>query len=181
MLLENIQLEPDEEVLLLVRRHWFYLVLHCVPPLLAALIPALCVLLLASVPQLYTEFISLFIPHILFLYCVWLLAIWMMLASVWTDYYLDMWCVTSRRIVKIDQVALFRRKTGSFRLERMQDVNVEVRGILATLLGYGTVHVQTASADLEEFKADFLPNPESIKATILKAGDGVLDTVRESQ
>jgi hypothetical protein len=89
---------------------------------------------------------------------------WMILASLWTDYYLDIWCITNKRIIKVDQVALFRRKTGSFRLERMQDVNVEVN-----------VHVQTASADVEEFKASFLPKPQEVKSVILAACDKLLE------
>jgi uncharacterized membrane protein YdbT with pleckstrin-like domain len=119
-----------------------------------------------------------FVPYVLFLYSLWLLCIWMILTSIWTDYYLDIWCLTNKRIIKIDQAGLFRRKTGSFRLERMQDVNVEINGIIATLLDYGSVHVQTASADMEEFKAFFLPNPQEIKSTILRAGDELMQTTR---
>jgi hypothetical protein len=57
----------------------------------------------------------------------------------------------------------------------MQDVNVEVNGIIATLLDYGTVHVQTASADVEEFKASFLPKPQEVKSVILAACDKLLE------
>jgi uncharacterized membrane protein YdbT with pleckstrin-like domain len=102
----------------------------------------------------------------------------MLLAMIWTDYYLNVWCVTNKRIVNVHQIGLFRRKIGSFRLERMQDVNVEINGVLATLLDYGTIHVQTASADMEEFKASFLPRPQEIKSVILGAGDKLIDRER---
>ncbi|MFM2381864.1 MAG: hypothetical protein RLZZ76_631 [Candidatus Parcubacteria bacterium] len=176
MIFEKIQLETDEVVLRVVRRHWFYICMHVLPLLLATVTPLLLVLFGASyIPQTLLEMTKQFIPHLLFLYTAWILGIWMTLASLWTDYYLDIWCITNKRIIKIDQVALFRRRTGSFRLERMQDVNVEVNGIIATLLDYGSVHVQTASADLEEFKAVFLPKPQEIKSIILEAGDKLME------
>jgi hypothetical protein len=175
MIFEKIQLEADEVVLRVVRRHWFYIVVNVLPLVLALALPLILLFFGASyIPDALASFATNFIPHLMFLYTAWVLGIWMTLASLWTDYYLDIWCITNKRIIKIDQVALFRRKTGSFRLERMQDVNVEVNGILATLLDYGSVHVQTASADLEEFKAIFLPKPQEIKSIILEAGDALM-------
>lgn len=175
MFFEKIKLEDDEVILTMLRRHWFYLFVHSVPVILVAIVPPIIMyvssLLFAESVQLMT---SAFIPYMLFLYALLLLCIWMILASIWTNYYLDIWCVTNKRIIKVDQAGLFRRKMGSFRLERMQDVNVEINGIIATLLNYGSVHVQTASAELEEFKASFLPNPQGIKSIILSAADELL-------
>lgn len=176
MIFEKITLEVDEEILRSVRRHWFYLVVTGLPLLFLAIAPFIFVTLSLEFFYEFTlRVIGPFVFQSIFMYASWLLCIFMILTAVWTDYYLDIWCITNKRIIKIDQVALFRRKTGSFRLERMQDVNVEVNGILATLLDYGTVHVQTASADLEEFKAIFLPNPQEIKSIILEAGDRLME------
>jgi hypothetical protein len=176
MIFEKIQLESDEEVLRVVRCHWFYIGMHAFSLIIFSLLPIAFVYFVADkVPQELGETVRFYIPHLLFLYTAWLLVMWMILASLWTDYYLDIWCITNKRIIKVDQVALFRRKTGSFRLERMQDVNVEVNGIIATLLDYGTVHVQTASADVEEFKASFLPKPQEVKSVILAACDKLLE------
>jgi uncharacterized membrane protein YdbT with pleckstrin-like domain len=175
MVFEKITLETDEVILTTVRRHWFYLCIYALPLVFLAVVPPLfylvCTILFSEITSQVT---GLYTPQVLFLYSLWLLCLTMVLTSVWTDYYLDIWSVTNKRIIKIDQAGLFRRKTGSFRLERMQDVNVEVNGIIATLLDYGTVHVQTASADLEEFKALYLPNPQNVKSIILEAGDTLM-------
>lgn len=176
MIFEKIQLEEDEEIISIIRRHWFFLCIQALPMLLIALLPLLLgIVALAVFNQILAPLFGLFLPQILFLYACWILCIWMLLATVWTDYYLDIWCITNKRIIKIDQEGLFRRKTGSFRLERMQDVQVEINGIIATLLDYGSVHVQTASAELDEFKAIFLPKPQEIKSLILQAGDKLLE------
>jgi hypothetical protein len=175
MKFEQIELETDERIVTIVRRHWFYLFIQSVPLVCVALLPLLFFFFIQQFDAFLSSLKTLHLQG-LYLYCVWLLGVWLILVSLWTDFYLDIWCVTNKRIVKIDQVALFRRKTGSFRLERMQDVNVEINGILATLLSYGTIHVQTASADLEEFKASYLPNPQAIKAVILESADQLLST-----
>jgi uncharacterized membrane protein YdbT with pleckstrin-like domain len=182
MIFEKIQLEADEEIVSMVRRHWFFLCMQGVPLLFLAILPPLCGFFIAILfPELYAHVPSSATPFVLFFYALWILVIWMILTTIWTDYYLDIWCITNKRIIKIDQVGLFRRKTGSFRLERMQDVNVEIDGLIATLLDYGTVHVQTASADMEEFKATFLPKPQEIKSTILRAGDVLMERATVDQ
>lgn len=109
--------------------------------------------------------------HYIFFSAWWLLLQWLALAYVWTDYYLDIWVVTNKRIISIEQHGLFRREIGSFRLERLQDMQVKINGLIATFLDFGTVEAETASGSSEEFKADFLPKPREIKALILKAAD----------
>ena len=109
--------------------------------------------------------------QISYLYAVWLLFLWFGMFSVWTNYYLDILIITDRRLILINQKGFFRRNVGSFRLERMQDINVEINGLIATLLDYGTIHVETAGHGDEEFRATDLPKPREIKAEILRAGD----------
>ncbi len=174
MIFEKIQLEEDEEILSIIRRHWFFVFSQCA---------SICVLIVLPIagysaskifaPASILKAINLYTLHFIFLYTLWLLVTWMMLASIWTNYYLDIWCITNRRIIKIDQIALFRRKTGSFRLEKLQDVTVEIDGILATFLDYGTLRAQTASEEIDEFRETFLPKPQEIKALILKASDAL--------
>ena len=175
MIFEKIQLEADEEIIQAVRRHWFYIFKQCVFVVLLVILPLCGFLLISFFASDVASFkIHEYLPYVIFLYSFWILINWMVLATIWTDYYLDIWCITNRRVIKIDQIALFNRKTGSFRLERIQDINVEVKGIIETLLDYGTIHVQTASEDAEEFKANYLPKPQEIKATILKASDALM-------
>ncbi len=72
----------------------------------------------------------------------------------------------------MDQRGLFFRNTGSFRLERLQDINVSIRGILATFLKFGDLQAETASND-REFIARGIPNPQELKSLILEAADKI--------
>lgn len=177
MIFEKIQLETDEEILSIIRRHWFFVFSQCASIFVLMVLPLFGYMVVKFfAPVSLFRLLDLYTVHSIFLYTLWLLINWMMLASIWTNYYLDVWCITNRRIIKIDQIALFRRKTGSFRLEKLQDVTVEVNGILATFLDYGTLRAQTASEEIDEFRETYLPKPQEIKAQILLAVDSLTHT-----
>lgn len=174
---ERIQLDTDERILLVVRKHWFILLRESIVPILLFVIPvglyfltdfwvekaAYVDRLVGSVPQKGAL--------ILFFICLWGLVNWMMLFLIWTDYYLDMWTITNRRIIAIDQRGLFRRAVASFRYERLQDINIEINGFIATMLDFGSLHAQTASAYRDAFEIIGVPNPRAIKALILRTAD----------
>ena len=75
----------------------------------------------------------------------------------------------------MEQHGFFRREIASFRLERLQDVTTEVRGIVATFLKYGDVHVQTAGTD-REFVFKYAANPKEVKEKILTEHDRIIDS-----
>lgn len=174
MLFEKIKLEDDEQVLLIVRRHWFVFFSRIIGVVGTALLPFLAYTFVASfslTKQFVVPITHTYSNELLFCAALWLLMHWMTLAYLWTDQYLDLWVVTDRRIVSIDQRRLFTRSIGSFRLERLQDMNVEIPGFLATIFNYGNIEAQTASGSEEEFQVSGLPDPRDIKALILEAAD----------
>jgi len=171
MLTEKIQLESDEIILIHVRKHWFMLFTQVFGIFFAAIFPIIIYFVIShlNLPAAIIDFIKW--QLVTGLYAFWLLILWIALFSIWTNYYLDVWTVTNKRVVAIDQLGLFRRKTSSFRLERLQDITVEVNGILATFLDYGSIRAQTAGADSIEFIALGLPHPREFKSLILRAAD----------
>jgi uncharacterized membrane protein YdbT with pleckstrin-like domain len=83
-----------------------------------------------------------------------------------TDYYLDVWIITTERIVAIDQRGLFKRSIASVRLERLQNLDVTINGIIATMLDFGTLRVESAAHD-HDFVIRGIPSPREIKSLIL--------------
>jgi len=175
MLFEKIQLEGDEEILSTLRAHWFILFAQGLSVLFLAFLPLVgwYIVLMADSSGFSTLSVSLssYTGYFFMFYSIWLLLQVMAFAYMWTNYRLDVWIITSKRIIAIDQVRLFDREIGSFRLERLQDVNIEISGIIATFLDYGLVEAQTASGSADEFIFRNLPNPREVKATILAAAD----------
>lgn len=169
MLFEKIQLEEDEKVATIVRKHWFNIFERSVGAILAALAPVLLfgALNVFGIDLQLSEYSSL----VIFFYSLWVLICWMFVAYAWTDHYLDVWAITDRRIIKIDQSGFFNRQIGSFRLEKLQDMNVEVKGVVQTFLDFGTIEAQTASGSEEEFQGSYVPKPREIKSLILRSAD----------
>lgn len=180
MLTEKIKLEDDEFIVEQIRKHWFVLFEHFFGLVVAALFPLALMLIITSV-ELFAPLrasLSMSTPHIVFFYAAWLMLISFACFSIWTNYYLDVWTITNKRLIIVDQQGLFKRSTGSFRLERLQNIHVEVNGFIATFLNFGRIHAQTAGEHEEHFNfvATGLPDPQGIKSRIFENADKLLHT-----
>lgn len=180
MLYDKIQLESDEKILVKARRHWFILFSQLLGFFIAACAPFLIFLIAdrTLIETSLTFLLSDYLPQIGYLYAVWLLFLWIGAFGVLTNHYLDILAVTNRRVILINQKGLWRRSTGSFRLERLQDVHVEVHGIIATLLNFGSLDAETAGTDKEEFNAHGLPRPRELRSIITTATDDLIKEYR---
>lgn len=102
----------------------------------------------------------------LFLENLFFILTWIVSFLVWIDYYFDIWIVTDRRIVNIEQKGLFSRRISELELEKIQDITTDVRGVIPTFLNYGDLLVQTA-AEQEKFLFHNIPDPYSVKDLIM--------------
>lgn len=157
----------DEKELFVVRRHWFIFLAEAISMVFAAIFPLLCVLILPvfGYGQLLAG-ISSFVWYLLFIaYTVWIFVLWILLFIMWTNYYLDMLILTDKKVIRVEQNALFSREMSSFRLDRLQDITVEVNGLIATILNFGTIYIQTAG-EMEEFVMHGVAHPYDVKNKI---------------
>lgn len=179
-LAEQLKLDTDEIILKQVRKHWFVLLAQTAGVIILAVVPIpLAVIGLSGtelLPGLALDPRELYGPAIFFL-TAWLLVMWMTLFGIWTDYYLDNWIVTTRRVIAIDQQGFFRRKVASFRLERLQNVTIDIHGIIATFLNFGHITAETAG-NTEAFVIRGIPDPRGVKALIQEHADEVIGSGR---
>lgn len=66
----------------------------------------------------------------------------------WIAWYYSVFIVTDQRLIQITQKGLFNRSVVDLGLNKIQSTNYEVRGLQATLLGFGTIAIQTYMGDL---------------------------------
>jgi len=183
MLFEKIQLEPGEETLKVVRKHWFVLVVSLFGTFVMLFLPFFILFILTLFPDLLTPLhISLahYTKIITFCVATWSVLCLMAGFMTWTHYYLDLWIITDRRIIFVDQIHFFNRSVSIFRLERLQDLEFSVKGIIPTLLNFGTISAQTASALEGSFKSNGLPDPRSLQAIIQQAMDKRLAAIHHN-
>lgn len=159
-----IDLDPNENVILKVRRHKLALILEStflvifivLPPAVYYLINIFGYLVQAGGDQF-----SLF----LFAYSAVLLFGWIIFFKIWTDYYLDVLIVTDKRLIDIEQKGFFKRDVATLRLDKIQDIRVNVSGVLATFLDFGEISIQTAG-ESKEFIMRYVPEPSKVKGVI---------------
>ncbi len=177
MLLENLDLEPGEDILTVVRKHWFILASELLGVGAGALFPIIALNAFFGISGAYgilTIDPSAYTPEITFLTTLWLLFSVFSGFVIWTHYFLDLWIVTDRRIISVEQVHFFNRNVAIFRLERLQDIEFKIKGLIQTFFNYGTISAQTAGHMEANFTSSGMPNPDQLQATIQKAMDARL-------
>lgn len=163
-----IKLEDSEKIVLEGRKHWFIAFTHIFGFFVSIIVPFVLLFILRTwifeKGGFVLESDKLF--HMVIFFCfVWALFMWMLLFVNLTNYYLDVWHVTSDRLVDIEQRGLFHRDEATLRLENIQDVAIVSRGIIQTLLGFGNIRAQT-SGERREFIMRNIANPEKVKEII---------------
>jgi hypothetical protein len=152
---------PGETTVLIVRKHWITLV-----------IPLFLILVIILVPLIAYPFIVLTTWYIDYSNLYWFLssAFWMFLWNLFffnlMIYSLNTLVVTNKRVIETKQFGFFKYSASEFQKDKIQDVSVKITGILASLLNFGNLEIQTAGTE-NKFNFTNFPDPEKIKGIIL--------------
>ena len=153
-LLFQRHLEDDEELRLVVHKHWSLVASGLFWPTVALL------LALTTLWQLPYRPV------------VFLTVLWAVLALVWwlrnfLDEMLDAWIITDRAIVDVEWFGWFHRKSTRILYSDIEGVSYEIQGILATILRYGTVSIERIATGAV-VSLDAVPHPRHIEDVILR-------------
>ncbi|MEI6042154.1 MAG: PH domain-containing protein [bacterium] len=154
--------EDEEDVILVLHRHWYTLSGQIYIVAILATLPFIALVALSK-PIVEYNLISVFS----FLWIVYYLLLWFRLFYVICMYVLDNWIVTTKRIVDSLQNGFFHRSVAELQLSKIQDVSYKVNGIMPTFFNYGTVEIQTAGKEVK-FLFQNVPNPQRIKDIIME-------------
>ncbi len=157
---------PGEEIIQIVRRDSFVLFRKVLFFILLALVPFIFLVIVINVfPGLLEG--SLSYPALVLGSSAFYLFIWLFFFFSFIDYYLDIWIITSERIIDVRQEGFFSRVIAEQRLYRVQDVTSEIHGVFPTIFNFGDVYIQTAG-EVQRFLFHEVPNPEIVRDTIAK-------------
>lgn len=162
--------EADEKIVLVLHKHWLVFVRSVAIFVLLGGVP----FAVAAIWLRMTDWLLLpgSLGHTLIIMAggLYFLFIWILIYDAWLSYYLDVFIVTNKRIVDIEQSGLFGRTVAEQRLYRVQDVSSTTQGVLATMFRYGNVYIQTAGKN-DRFIFEHVPNPDKVTRTILTLTD----------
>lgn len=126
----------DEEVLFVFRKH---------PVVMRkGLILSMAALLLGTVPALIKPEMSYFFGGL----GIGFLLGMILFAPSFISWYFSVFIVTDQRLIQITQKGLFHRSVVDLNLNQIQMVNYQIGGFQETLLGFGTIMMQTYVGDL---------------------------------
>jgi len=163
-----IDVATHENIIIEVRKHWFALWEELAVVIFLFFIPIFISAVVLGIPAIADTIPG--NPALLLIGVIvaWGLCMWIAGFMIWTEYYLDIWLVTDQKLVSVDQAGIFSRQISTVQLNKVQDVTVEVRGIIATFLRYGDVKIQTAGEE-REFVIRKVANPSDVELVINRA------------
>lgn len=126
----------DEEMLLLFRKH---------PVVMRKeLIIASVLLLLGTLPSFVKPEYSYFFGGL----GVGFLLAFLVMFYAWIGWNFSVYVVTDQRIIQIKQKGFFKRSLVDISLDQVTMINYEIHGMQETLLGFGTITIQTYVGEL---------------------------------
>lgn len=134
----------DEEVIFIFRKHPIVMRKGLIIGMLGILLPVLYVGILTYVRPTNPPSFTFFFGSIGF---GLLLGLLLMFPS-WVGWYFSIFIVTDQRFIQVSQKGMFHRSLVDVSLNQIQMVNYEVAGLQETLLGFGTIMMQTYMGDL---------------------------------
>ena len=160
-------LAPNEQIILTARRHWFFLAIALLKPLLLSLVPWLVAFALAFFDLSMANQQAFSFLFWYFAWLFWFLCFgWSVL--IWLDRYLDLWILTNQKIIDIQQMGLFKRLIMTYGIDNIQGVAVKTGGPLATFFKYGDAEIKIAGqANAVVFRQ--IPDAALVQDKILQA------------
>jgi hypothetical protein len=89
------------------------------------------------------------------------------------DYYLDAWLVTDHGIIDIAWHGWFHRQSARILYSDLQGISYEIKGVLGTILRYGTITVEKVSTG-DSITLENVSNPRSVETLVLQRMEAYL-------
>jgi hypothetical protein len=143
----------DEEVLFVFRKH----------PIVMrkGLIIGMLAILLGTLPALLDPRYSVYFTGLAIGIAVGALIFF----PFWITWHFSVFIVTDKRLIQITQKGFWHRSVVDMGLNQIQMVNYQVAGLQETLLGFGTIMMQTFVGDLVIHE---IPHPAKIQKKLLE-------------
>jgi len=161
---------PDENVVSLLRRHWFVLAGWTIFSAILFFLP----FVISSIFEDQIRKIGASSVYWFFVSAYWVV-VWHAYFYGVMKYFLDVWIVTDHRIIDSHQVGFFNRIVSEMHISKVQDVSTRTAGLIETLLNYGNVVVQTAGEE-QRFMFKQVPSPTDVKNIVMRANNKYVRT-----
>jgi uncharacterized membrane protein YdbT with pleckstrin-like domain len=160
--------QPDEEVRLVLRRHWWFLVVPALPFLGSVLLLFLVFWGWLASPTLGSMWLILFF---IALALVLVTGTWVAYQNI-VVWWFETYIITNKRI--ISSSGLLEPKRSEVPLEKVQQIGVDMKHLWAVLLGFGDVHLYLPGS--QQIMRD-VPHPQKAHEAL----QGVVEAVSSNK
>lgn len=157
---------PNEKVIRIIHRDVFIALKRVGLFILLLALPAVVLLMINDILPSADDFGIVTIIILLSL-SVYLLFIWLLFFFSIIDYFLDIWIITDKRIIDIQQNGFFSRAISEQMVAKIQDISSDTHGFWPTVWKYGNLTVQTA-AQTNKFYFEEISNPEEVRDLLIR-------------
>jgi len=167
-------LQNDEDLLIVVRRHWLYFTLRMLGVAGAGVLGTVLGIVLVAKTFGFDGNPGRIAVGVIALWALY----WLVRGYfTWYRYENDLWAVTNQRIVDSIRRHWFHHRMSSADLVDVEDINVVRHGILPTMFNFGDVRCQTAG-EVPNFVLSGIPKPTEVLASIDAARDASRRSLR---
>ena len=151
--------DSEEKIILLLRKHPITNLGWIINSMALIVAPLILTFILDTITQ--TVPVGFQIVGILGWYLVTLAFIF----EKFLGWFFNVYIVTDERVFDVDFVHLTYREITDANLDQIQDVTSKIAGVFGTLINYGDVFIQTASAT-PQIEFEKVPNPDKVAAIL---------------
>lgn len=150
--------EPDEKILLFLRKHF----ITNIPWILITVLLLLAPLLIIFAVNYFQMDIS-FLPNhsVLFLFLFYYLLVFSYVLVEFFTWFFNISLITQKRVIDIDFSDLVYKNVAATKLDLVQDASFSQIGVIRNIFDYGDVLIQTAGT-LDNFDFFAVPRPEKV-------------------
>lgn len=157
----------EEQVVLLLRKHPITQLKQTVLTVLAAFFPFMIGFtpLLDSLPSRFQ--LGFFIG--------WYLLLIGFIFESFLVWFFNVYIITDERIIDVDFLSLVYKNISSAKIDNIEDITTTTGGVMASIVDYGTIKIQTA-AERTEFEFEDVPHPAKVTSLL---NEMILEEERE--
>lgn len=134
---------------MVLKRHWIALVYIFWYAIFLLFSVLLMILFWASIPLIW--------PIINIVLVIYISVFLLFIYIHWMSYELDLYIVTTKRIIWLEEVSFLNRHLSECAIDKVQEVNAKTTWVLSNLLNFWEVTIHTAS-EVSDFKMYLVPD-----------------------
>lgn len=91
----------------------------------------------------------------------WYLLLLTFIIESFLTWFFNVFIITDERIIDVDFISLIYKNVSSAKIDNIEDITVITGGVVASVIDYGTVKIQTAS-EVPEIEFEDVPHPSKV-------------------